>query len=34
MAADVAGLDGQRADTALQGQQIGITVDRGIVYLN
>jgi uncharacterized surface protein with fasciclin (FAS1) repeats len=34
MAADVAGLDGQMADTALEGQQIGITVDMGNVYLN
>jgi transforming growth factor-beta-induced protein len=33
-AADVAGLDGQMADTALEGQQIGINVDMGSVYLN
>jgi uncharacterized surface protein with fasciclin (FAS1) repeats len=34
MASDVAGLDGQMADTALEGQQIGISVDMGNVYLN
>lgn len=34
MAADVAGLDGQMADTALDGQQIDISVDMGNVYLN
>jgi transforming growth factor-beta-induced protein len=34
MAADVAGMDGQMADTALEGQQIGITTDMGNVYLN
>jgi transforming growth factor-beta-induced protein len=34
MAADVAGMDGQMAGTALEGQQIGITTDMGNVYLN
>ena len=34
MAADVVGLDGQMADTALTGKQIGIKVDMGDVYLN
>lgn len=34
MASDVAGLDGTMADTALEGQQIGINVDMGSVYLN
>ena len=34
MASDVAGLDGQMADTALEGKQIGIKVDMGNVYLN
>ena len=34
MAADVAGLDGQMADTALAGKQIGVKVDMGNVYLN
>ncbi len=34
MAADVTQLDGQSADTALEGQQIGINVDMGSVYLN
>ncbi len=34
MAADVTGLDGQMADTALEGKQIGIKVDMGNVYLN
>ncbi|HSL43399.1 MAG TPA: fasciclin domain-containing protein [Anaerolineales bacterium] len=34
MAADVAGLDGQMADTALEGQQIAIKVDMDNVYLN
>jgi transforming growth factor-beta-induced protein len=34
MAADVVGLDGQMADTALAGKQIGIKVDMGNVYLN
>ena len=34
MAADVAGMDGQMADTALEGQQIAIKVDMGNVYLN
>jgi uncharacterized surface protein with fasciclin (FAS1) repeats len=34
MAADVAGMDGQMADTALDGQQIAIKVDMGNVYLN
>jgi transforming growth factor-beta-induced protein len=34
MAADVAGLDGKTADTALEGKQIGIKVDMGSVYLN
>jgi transforming growth factor-beta-induced protein len=34
MAADVAGLDGKMADTALEGKQIGINVDMGSVYLN
>jgi transforming growth factor-beta-induced protein len=34
MAADVAGLDGKMADTALEGKQIGVKVDMGSVYLN
>jgi uncharacterized surface protein with fasciclin (FAS1) repeats len=34
MASDVAGLDGKMADTALEGNQIGISVDMGNVYLN
>src|SRR5512134_1103898 len=34
MAADVAGMDGQMADTALEGQQVAIKVDMGNVYLN
>lgn len=34
MAADVVGLDGKMADTALEGKQIGIKVDMGNVYLN
>jgi transforming growth factor-beta-induced protein len=34
MAADVTGLDGKMADTALEGKQIGIKVDMGSVYLN
>jgi transforming growth factor-beta-induced protein len=34
MAADVTGLNGQMADTALEGKQIGIKVDMGNVYLN
>ena len=34
MAADVVGLDGKMADTALAGSQIGIKVDTGNVYLN
>lgn len=34
MAADVAGLDGKMADTALAGKQIGIKVDMNNVYLN
>jgi transforming growth factor-beta-induced protein len=34
MAADVVGLDGQMAGTALEGQQVGIKVDMGNVYLN
>lgn len=34
MASDVAGLDGEMADTALEGKQIGIKVDMGNVYLN
>ena len=34
MAADVAGMDGQMADTALEGQQIAIKADMGNVYLN
>ncbi len=34
MAADVAGLDGKMADTALEGKQIGIKVDMSNVYLN
>lgn len=34
MAADVTGLNGQMADTSLEGQQIGIKVDMGNVYLN
>lgn len=34
MAADVAGLDGKMADTALEGKQIGIKIDMSNVYLN
>ena len=34
MAADVVGLDGKMADTALAGKQFGIKVDMGSVYLN
>lgn len=34
MAADVTRLNGQMADTSLEGQQIGIKVDMGNVYLN
>ena len=34
MAADVVGMDGQMADTALEGKQIDIKVDMGSVYLN
>ncbi len=34
MAADVAGLNGKMADTALEGKQIGIKVDMNNVYLN
>ena len=34
MADDVTSMDGQMADTALEGQQIGINVDMGSVYLN
>ncbi len=34
MAADVVGLDGQMAGTALEGQQVNIKVDMGNVYLN
>jgi transforming growth factor-beta-induced protein len=34
MAADVAGLDGKSADTALEGQQIAVKTDMGNVYLN
>jgi transforming growth factor-beta-induced protein len=34
LAADVVTLDGQMADTALDGQQIAIKVDMGNVYLN
>jgi len=34
MAADVVGLDGQMADTALADQQIQVKVDTGTVYLN
>jgi len=34
MAADVVGLDGQSAETALAGQSINIKVDMGNVYLN
>ena len=34
MAADVVQLDGQMVDTALEGQQIKITVKDGKVYLN
>ena len=34
MAADVTSMDGQMADTALEGQQIGFNVDMGSVYLN
>ncbi|HSL30636.1 MAG TPA: fasciclin domain-containing protein [Anaerolineales bacterium] len=33
-AADVTSMDGQMADTALEGQQIGFNVDMGSVYLN
>jgi transforming growth factor-beta-induced protein len=34
MAADVTGLNGQMADTSLEGKQIGVKVDMGNVYLN
>ena len=34
MAADVVGLDGQSAGTALEGQSINIKLDMGNVYLN
>lgn len=34
MAADVAGMNGQMADTALEGKQIAIKADMGNVYLN
>ncbi len=34
MAADVVGLDGEMADTALEGQQIAISIEDGKVYLN
>jgi transforming growth factor-beta-induced protein len=34
MAADVAGLDGQSAETALEGKSVDIKVDMGNVYLN
>lgn len=34
MASDVVGLDGQMADTALEGKQIDIKVEMGNVYLN
>jgi len=34
MAADVVALDGQMADTALEGKQIAIKTDMGSVYLN
>jgi len=34
MAADVVQLDGQMVDTALEGEQIKITVKDGKVYLN
>lgn len=34
MASDVTGMDGQMADTALEGKQLGIKVDMGNVYLN
>jgi transforming growth factor-beta-induced protein len=34
MAADVVGLDGKSADTALEGKQIAIKTDMGNVYLN
>jgi len=34
MAADVVGLDGQSAETALEGQSIDIKIDMGNVYLN
>ncbi|MGD8405620.1 MAG: fasciclin domain-containing protein [Anaerolineales bacterium] len=34
MAADVVGLDGQSAETALEGQSINIKIDMGNVYLN
>jgi transforming growth factor-beta-induced protein len=34
MAADVVGLDGKTADTALEGKQLAVKVDMGDVYLN
>jgi uncharacterized surface protein with fasciclin (FAS1) repeats len=34
MAADAVALDGQMADTALEGKQIAVSVDMGSVYLN
>jgi transforming growth factor-beta-induced protein len=34
MAAEVTGLDGKAADTALEGKQIDVKVDMGSVYLN
>ena len=34
MAADVTGMDGKSADTALTGKQVAIKVDMGSVYLN
>lgn len=34
MAADVTGLDGKMADTALEGKQLAVKVDMGSVYLN
>ncbi|MBN2119259.1 MAG: fasciclin domain-containing protein [Anaerolineales bacterium] len=34
MAEDVVGLDGQMADTALEGKQVDVKVDMGSVYLN
>lgn len=34
MAADVTGLDGKMADTALEGKQLSVKVDMGSVYLN